>query len=329
VVTPSGTKGRFNISQGGLYGDGILGSIDSAATFPDAALSPSNGQWYLIVQNRDWGTRTSTFQVRNGPLTAAASPGSVIPAAFPATFEDSPGSSAATEVAWVWVGSGAAQPIIVQLALPPESVYPRRGTVAQRDALTGRLAASAPGRRYLQDLGLEWTRTDRGWTETYFAESSDGNLGGSAAAEWYPVRGMLPFVRDWRSTDGQWNTSAGGTQSVTWNGLSPIARNATWDRVNLRADVAGRYRIRGAIGARAGSGFIQALLYKNGTAQNAAQGRQTGDTTNVQFDFTLPMARGDRANIASRAEVARIVMDAKDAGGALITWLDVDYIGPL
>jgi hypothetical protein len=333
IVTPSGTKGQFSISAGGLYGDGILGTTTGPSIVPAVPLSPANGQWYLIVQNRDWGTRTSQFVVRNGPTTSASAPTATVPDSFPASVAVDPGSSSDTAVAWVWVGSAAAQPVVVQLALPPESVYPRRGTQGRRDALTSRLSNTPQGQRYLQDLGLEWYRTDLAWTEVYRAglNATAGIPGASpgetSPAGWYPVTGALPLLRDWRSQDGSWNTRAGGTQSVTWNGTLPIARNVGWDRVNLTPLVGGRYRVSGGIGMQQGSGFAQVILYINGMPFIASQGCQVNKTTNLLFDFVVPLVVGDRMNIATRSEQAGLVMDARDAANSLLTFLDVEYVG--
>lgn len=331
AVATTGTKGQYSIQPGTVFQDGVLTDSSSVDTVPSVPLNPGNGQWYLLAQNRTWSDRVASWVIRNGPTTAAAQPGGMtVPAAFPASSTDDPGSDSDVGVAWIWLGSAAATPIIVPLLLPAPGVVPRRGTTAQRDAFVAKLTSTVQGRVYLQSLGIEWENTDYGWTERYHAEySATYNTGGAAYAGWYPFSGLLPAVHDWRSNDTRWNNAAGNTLTVTWNGTEPVIQGCSWSRTTLTAKAPGRYRVSGACGYVGSDGkFVQVLLYKNGTVARRVQQAGNGRTSNVPFEFEVTLAVGERLAIVSRAEVGQLSMPAKDSQGGVMTWLDIDYLGP-
>lgn len=61
---------------------------------------------------------------------------------------------------------------------------------------------SESARLALQSAGATTVRTDKGWTERYYATyNAASNPNGATPAGWYPVEGALPFGRVKRSTN--------------------------------------------------------------------------------------------------------------------------------
>lgn len=72
-------------------------------------------------------------------------------------------------------------------------------TAAARDIYWG-VPATEPDRLTLQNRGAQTVRTDKGWTERYFATfNASTNPGGTTPAGWYPVGGQVPIGRMLRS----------------------------------------------------------------------------------------------------------------------------------
>jgi hypothetical protein len=84
-----------------------------------------------------------------------------------------------------------------------------------RDAHFG-VPATFTDRLALQNSGAVCIRTDKGWTERYFAALTDGgaNPGGTVAAGWYPVSGVLPKYQVSDSTN--WGIGTSYATVDTW-----------------------------------------------------------------------------------------------------------------
>lgn len=86
--------------------------------------------------------------------------------------------------------------------------------------------SNATQRLALQNLGAKTERTDLGYTEQYFANTTDGgsNPGGVAVAGWYPVEGKMPYVEFRRSTNQSIGNSADAT--IDWDASPTVISGA-------------------------------------------------------------------------------------------------------
>lgn len=168
-ITAVGGARQVSIATGSFGQDGVVTTVTSAETV--TIPTPTNGQWYLVVNKRTWASGTSAFEVRNGPTTSATySAVTSMPTAYPASLLTSPGTSADVPVAWVWASSSTTVLAVFPILQAPAGRYPRRGTPADRsayyDALTP-LNAGILGTVWLAAVAGEWLNTTANQREWY------------------------------------------------------------------------------------------------------------------------------------------------------------------
>lgn len=99
----------------GSVGCGVLVENTTAETLSAPAVGAGTGRWYLLVLRRTWGTsRGAAYLLLEGDATANAVQ-SVMPNAFPASRQESPGLVDDEPVAWVHIRSGTSVPKIWNL----------------------------------------------------------------------------------------------------------------------------------------------------------------------------------------------------------------------
>lgn len=186
-----------SVAAGGIFGDGVLTTLSAAETM--TLPPPTNGQWFLLVLNRVWSTKTTLLDLRPSATTATAAPGAV-PSAYPASYKSGIGSNSDVALAWLWGNSGSTAVTIVPILRAPSSIQPRRGTSAQRDALYG-TPPSVAGQIYLQ--GADWVNTETNVTERYSgAYDATLNPRGLDTAGWWsqPTRRSAYFRASYPNT---------------------------------------------------------------------------------------------------------------------------------
>lgn len=190
TVTPVANTRAVSVSPGTGGGLGLWTATDSAEGLA-IATTPTNGQWFLLVRNRVWGTKLSGLVFRPHTETAVGTAGAT-PSTFPAAVKTNPGVEDDVPIAWVWANSANTNLTIVPI-LRPTRILPRRGTAAQRDAFYG-----VPGSNVSLQAGLayaEWFNTDSEWQEVYLpARANSGGVDIDRPAGWYPIWGALPFL---------------------------------------------------------------------------------------------------------------------------------------
>lgn len=210
TVTAVSGQRAVSVSPGTAGGEGAWTTTD-AAEVATIATTPTNGQWFLLVRNRNWPNKISAFTLRAHATTAVGAAGAT-PSTFPSTVKTQPGVEDDVPVAWVWANSANTNLTIVPI-LRPTRVLPRRGTTAQRDAFYG-----TPGTNVSLQAGLayqEWFNTDNEWLEIYLPGRDAGTAPDIARpAGWYPIWGALPFVEA---------DNAGATQGIA-NSTATVLR---------------------------------------------------------------------------------------------------------
>ncbi|QXJ40744.1 hypothetical protein [Curtobacterium phage Parvaparticeps] len=187
----------ISASAGRIGGDGVVTILDAAEQIAVPA-PQTGGQWYLLVNQRVWATKVSTFEIRNGATTSGTF-GFLPPTAFPASLETNAGTKADVPVAWLWTNTTSTNVYIFPLLLPTEISYPRSGTQAQRSATLGTsIVAPTPWNQYWAQRVLPtWYDTDLNLLSTYQAQYNVTNNqnGIQGAAGWYPVADLANPLR--------------------------------------------------------------------------------------------------------------------------------------
>jgi hypothetical protein len=341
-VTPSGTKGQYVLGTGGGYGDGVRTDNDAPLTFPDSPLNPANGQWYLIALNRKWNDAqsTTTVVVRNGPTTAAATPGGVtVPASLPATSTSQPGVDSDVPVCWLWQGSGSPTPIIVPLLLPSSASVPRKGTSAQRDALYAPMTGNVQGTRILQDRGETWTNA-RGTTDRYYAAyDATTNPTGARTPGWYPVAGALPMLRLTSSdTSGYQGVPTSTNAQVNLDAVDFTQGEIRRSSTTIVISQPGLYEVRGAAsfmpGGNEAARAHAVTLASVATTFNGSNPDQLTYSEVISNSYVsgessreVPLKAGDVLRLVVRQQSGATVNLKR--GGDMRTSMSARYLGPV
>lgn len=114
-------------------------------------------------------------------------------------------------------------------------------SVAARDAYFG-IPSTEAARVALQARGAETMRTDRGWTERFYASyDAATNPGGvRTAAGWYPTAGRLPYLR---ATFTNNNQPAGWGNASNWVATAQEGGLWTINGASITPPVLGRYTL--------------------------------------------------------------------------------------
>lgn len=233
VSQVAGTR-AVSVGAGRIAGNGVVTTLSSAEQVD--LPTPTNGQWFLVALNRSWSSGSTSFVVRNGPTTAAATSGAV-PASYPASMTTNPGVNADVPVAWVWGTSNSTTLMIVPLLVPAGS---RSGTTAQRDAFyaaampTGAPDAPAAAAAFLRFSAVVdwWSNTETGQREHYVGPLASTNPGGVSSPGWYGAGAVNTLVGGRTTPDMQlqrqnnsWSAGSGsGTALYTQSGglIKPV-----------------------------------------------------------------------------------------------------------
>jgi hypothetical protein len=185
AATPVANARQLRISGGTAWDAGVLIEDDAAIAATVNIPGPSAGQWFLIVQRRDWDLNQVTYEVLSADTTTTTEP-TIVPFNYPAEFQDKPGIVTDQALYWAWVRSGLTAVQLVDLRKMPPSVEKRGGT-SLKNAYYGPAPTFAAARRFLQ--GAEWFNTDSNLYEVYMAVTNDAtNRGGvdvTSGAGWY------------------------------------------------------------------------------------------------------------------------------------------------
>jgi hypothetical protein len=337
-VNPTDTSAAHS----GIFGDGIL--TDLTAAEPLDIPTPSNGgQWFLVVLNRKWAARSSTFMVRNGALTSATDAGRLVPS-YPGTLITNPGTESDLPVAWVWATTASLALTIVPLLTPSRAAAARAGDAAARAAVLGTVFPTNGNAAALAKFGEiagEWYNPGGNWTERYYGPRDA--VAGSAVdvarpGGWYPVHGQLPSIDFAHDADYDANVASSSDETTLvgfsatgrnyWgsggqgepnlglgyagNGLWNIGQPGRW-----RLTAVGSYRASGSNGGRRGFG-----------ARSAARGLIAFDRRspssvpwiNIAADWVVP-AGGDTLSLVA----------SQDNGTTLtfhVFGAHLQYVGP-
>lgn len=175
------------------------------------------------------------------------------------------------------------------------------------DSETARLA--------LQNKGATTVRTDRGWTERYYATyNAATNPGGSTPAGWYPVEGQLPTFTCFGS--GSQTIGSGGVVALTNWGVPVQYGFQSWINGVLTVAIPGVYQIAG--GTALGGSAAQTLV-----RTTPRDYFQDGVHTSVAV-MAAPLQAGNTINLSVfQASGANQSADGNRQS------LSVHYIGPL
>lgn len=158
-----------------------------------------------------------------------------------------------------------------------------KNSAADRDAYWGTPSTST-AQRLLQDRGAHTVRTDKGWTERYYATwNGTTNPGGASVAGWYPVAGKLPYIVAQRTATQSIGTTATG---VNWDGI-PENFEINWvsaTPTRLTALIAGEYQfdVTSSVGS---TGTATVYIRVNGTT-NLSQYTMTNFSGAAPISFT-------------------------------------------
>lgn len=194
---------QVRIPVGILHGKGITSEVTAAETVN--LPTPSAGQWHLIVLRRVWATKSAAFVALPSNTTTMPLVGGP-PVAFPEARLAIPGSTDDMPVMWVHTNSTDATLVtfpLLQAAVSARAAG-RVSSAGMRDALYPNPAQ-----------GDEVFRTDKGWSERYYAARTAGNPGGAAVADWYPFAGRMPYASLTKS-DNQLTGAAGSPTPVAF-----------------------------------------------------------------------------------------------------------------
>jgi hypothetical protein len=292
-----------SVAAGSVGADGIATRL----TTPEQVdlPVPSNGQWYLLVLNRVWGTASTSLRLRNGPTTGATGSGAA-PSAYPATFQSAAGVNADVALCWLWANSTSTAVRIVPIIRPSMAKVPRRGTTAERDAYFGDLS-TFPQQFAIQ--GAEWVNTELAGARERFVASYDAianPLGIDAAhAGWYGPEGQQITV----TSGGSGVNVPDGTSTVI--GLGVVERRkgfAIPTSSGLVVTRSGRYQaeISGLYDGSTSTGFrrlgliVNGSTYANPAVSAEANGERSTDTsTNLYGAREITLTRGDVLQIVA------------------------------
>jgi len=171
------------VDPGSAYAFGVIAESDAAVVLNIGA--PAQGQWHLLVLQRDWTNNTVVLALLPGGTTGTATP--ALPPTVTPELNETPGARDDQKLYWLWVSSGTTDVKIVDV---------RDLTSDKRFAGAALSIPSEVGRnlRFPNPVqGNRNYRADFGYTEAYFeAYHATTNPGGTTPAGWYPVSGNVP-----------------------------------------------------------------------------------------------------------------------------------------
>jgi hypothetical protein len=243
------------------------------------------------------------------------------------------GKNLPTELQAMAAGVEAA---LVAASVPPVTPAPVMvaATAAARDAYWG-VPATEAARVTLQGRGATTIRTDKGWTERYYATyNASTNPGGATPAGWYPIEGAIPEVNLLPS--GNQAVNAGSTitaWSAPGSGGSVLTDSEwfTYSGGVITALRAGRYRImaRASVVNAAGQA-LAFFLTRNGTSEIITQTTvQTHSTYGTMADLrtdSFPLAAADTVRLYVTA--ATTPLTAPQAAGRAQGEFSVQFLRP-
>lgn len=89
-----------SIGAGESFAGGVRSVLDTPVTVN--LNTPSVGQWFLVVQRRDWTSNTTTFVALDGPTTATSTVPTDWPITTPTGYQRNAGNQLDIPIAWVW-----------------------------------------------------------------------------------------------------------------------------------------------------------------------------------------------------------------------------------
>jgi hypothetical protein len=202
-----------------------------------------------------------------------------------------------------------------QASIPPVTPAPVMvaPTAAARDAYWG-VPATDSERTALQNRGATTIRTDKGWTERYFAAAS------APVPGWYPVdRGPIVHAE---------NTAA-QTINNAWASLSTslptadTARSIGYTPAAATIQVAGLYRV--GVGVRF-------TLTPGTSAVQVTRNSSAPDTNVIAYDLrsaTSSASPSDRKIVrCAVGDLFRAFAYANLSAPVMLSWFDIEWVGP-
>lgn len=205
---------------------------------------------------------------------------------------------------------------------------------AARDAHFG-TPANATARLALQNAGALCIRTDKGWTEQYFANTTDGgsNPGGVTTAGWYPLAGSIELEFSISSNPSVATTDTTISWAAKVNGPTGAwASSPNPSRIVLGAVALGVWRPRlVSHGTSMDTRLLRSAVTKNGGAISAATPL---DDYRAGVSAVVDPYVGAEADIqiTSATDYVEAKVNANTSGGSLVaagTRLILMYRGPI
>lgn len=230
--------------------------------------------------------------------------------------------------------AGDVERVLQSVNIPPAAPAPVvvAATAAARDQTFG-VPSTDTQRRNLQNLGATVIRTDKGWTERYFAQwHATNNPGGAATPGWYPIDGAVPFGRLVKTNNFQAPTTSGVV--VDGMELAATTGGVTRNGNRLVLPVAGIYRV--TIKPYTSSGQAGSLTVGVNTGSQAAPNAGEGPTVVIVKggNDTSPGSVSADFAYAAGTQLA-MAMQANDGltnvwgnGSAHGTYLEARYLSP-
>ncbi|MBZ4486285.1 hypothetical protein [Microbacterium sp. cx-55] len=174
--------------------------------------------------------------------------------------------------------AGDVERALIAGGIPPVTPAPVMvaATAAARDAFWG-VPANETARRTLQNRGATTVRTDKGWTERYYATyDATTNPGGVKVAGWYPVGGSMPQIDLYPSGAQVVNSgSLISAWSAPGSGDSIAFGGAEWFSYGggiITVNRTGVYSVSALVSVSSASGAAAAFfLTRNGNSSVQAQ----------------------------------------------------------
>lgn len=223
---------------------------------------------------------------------------------------------------------------LVAASIPPvtPAAVMVAASAAARDQYWG-VPGTAAARTTLQNRGATTIRTDKGWTEQYFAQwHATQNPGGASVPGWYPITGAVPFARMVKTNAGQALTAAGvlldGMQIVESAGGFTIASN------RLTVPIAGMYKVTLKPYLSSGAAGTAAVGVATGTSTspNPDAGpvgiyyKGAADESNASFSADVYLAANSTLGISGQLGEGSVTLWGN--GTTRGTYLEARYIGP-
>jgi hypothetical protein len=196
-------------------------------------------------------------------------------------------------------------------------------SAAARNAYFGQPGTVA-AQRALQATGASCYRSDRGWTEQYFAGSAADHPQGVSAPNWYPVHGKMPALSAART---------GAAQDIASATFAPVQFNSepikyspdgqfTWNAAGAYYTVnqAGIYNVTAMVQISAWT--LRILTQIIATGNKTISASMYGNNVNaapVLSSGVLNLAAGATVQVTGRTEQASTISDAL---------LSLTYVGP-